>query len=165
MKLKFSIAAAIFLFLAFCGVSSKAQVILQANGDKIPFDTAMVRSEKALKTLMEIIEIKEQPEYYKVARMMVYSGPDGTRDLVDVMDYGDPFDRLQVENTSNLLRHWIDKSTIQVFKNFRVIPGWKHDLYIWDVEFTNQRAKTKVRKFIFTLHGNSKFYFVRAEDY
>lgn len=165
MKLRLPIVQAILFFFLFCGATVNAQVVLQAGGDKIPFDTAEVRSEMALKTLLEIIETKSEPEYYKVARMMVYSGPDGTRDLVDVMDYGDPFDRLQVENTSNLLRHWMDKSTIQVNKNFRVVPGWKHDLYIWDVEFTNQKGKTKIRKFIFTLHGASKFYFVRAEDY
>ena len=164
MKLKTRIVQAIFFSLLFCGLSLKGQVVLQAGGDKIPLDSAELWSEKALKSLLDIVQFKSEPEYYKIAQMMVYSGPDGTRDLVDVMDYGDPFDRLQVENTSNLLRHWIDKSTIQVNKNFRVVPGWKHDLYIWDVEFTNQKGKTKTRRFIFTTHGSDKFYFVRVDD-
>lgn len=113
-------------------------------------------------TLEKLFEYAWERNYKAFSKLMVYNGPNPNRQLNDMINYNDPFERLDVENTVNLIRHWMKKSEMHKIRNFRVAEGvGKKKLYFFDVEFFGAKGKNNMHKFCFVDY-NDKFLFCEA---
>lgn len=112
--------------------------------------------------LDKVMRFAQQGNYDGFGKMMIYSGRDPNRTMQEKMNPNDAHERLEIENTLNYMRHWLNKSAFYHAKRYRKVTGMAGDLYFWDVEFTTLKGKMKMFRVVMATLGKD-FLFVRME--
>lgn len=146
---------ALLLICLFFGSTLMAQ---PANIDHAEWTKLKEESKKHVE---DIFQLAEYRDYDKFANMFLYSGRNEKRAFNDVLDYADPYEGVEVQNELNRVRHWVAKSESYELTDFRIVPGMKKDLYVWDIEFS-KKSKVKKHKIYLTLLKD-RYVFYRSE--
>jgi hypothetical protein len=121
------------------------------------------RAEEGTKeTLDKVMRFAQQGNYDGFGKLMIYSGRDPNRTMRVKMNPNDAFERLEIENTLNYVRHWLSKSAFYHAKRYRKVASVTGDLYFWDVEFTTLNGKMKMFRVLMATLGD-QYLFVRME--
>ena len=94
--------------------------------------------------LKKLIRMAENRNYGPFMKHLIYNGRDPQRNLRARLNPNDPHDQLYADNTLNRMRHFLEKAALWHNKNFRVVYGYEHDLFVWDLEFTTLKGKSKI---------------------
>lgn len=114
--------------------------------------------------LDKVMSYAKTRNYAAFGKSMVYTGKNPYRQLKVKMNAADPHEKLEIENTLNLLHHWLEKTALYNAKNFRIVHGVDFELYYWDVEFTLLNGKTRGTQFAF-VELDKEFLFCRMEKW
>ena len=99
--------------------------------------------------LGELMKMVERKHYEGFGKMMAYTGRDPNRAMQDKLNLYDPHEKLFAELSLNQLAHHLDKSALWHADNFRIVQGLESEMYIFDMEFTYLKGKTKKYKVTF----------------
>ena len=150
-----SLVMALFMVsFAFAQTGVTADYAANTKKEKLQAET-----KEALDKLMRFAEARN---YDGFGKMMIYSGRDPNRTMRVKMNPRDAHEKLEIENTLNYVKHWLDKSALYHAKTFRVVKGLESDLYFWDVEFTTLKGKAKMFRVSFC-ELDRKLMFIRME--
>ncbi len=130
----------LFLLFTCFATASKSQVTAE---QKVIIEN---QCRERLDVLMTMVERKH---YEGFGKMMAYTGRDPNRALTDKLNLYDPHEKLFAELSLNELAHHLDRSALWHADNFRIIKGIENSMYIFDMEFTYIKGKTKKYKVTF----------------
>jgi len=99
--------------------------------------------------LDEMMELVKRKHYEAFGKMMAYTGRDPNRAMQDRLNLYDPHEKLFSELTLNELGHHLKKSALWHADNFRIVKAMDTELYVFDMEFTYLKGKTKQYKITF----------------
>ena len=69
---------------------------------------------------------------------------DVNRTMKVIVNMQDSYERLDLENTVNYIHHILEKTVIWNATNFRIVNAVNERYFYWDIEFTDEKMKTKV---------------------
>lgn len=157
-KLVFLIPALILLFLSG---PVDAQVVGMGTNEQP--QTAKEKAEAASKIVVEkVLKFSQARNYESLARITLYAGREPNRTMKVKVNMMDAYERLELENTCNYIHHILEKTVIWNATNFRIVNAVNEKFYYWDIEFTDDKMKTKV----FTMllgELNGEFLFARLD--
>lgn len=157
-KVKFLLPIVICMLLA---QSIAAQVV--GVGANEQAQTSKEKAEAATKLAVEkLIKYGQNRNYESLGRMTVYAGREPNRSLKTKINMMDSYERLENENTCNLIHKVMEKTVIWNAVNFRMVKSLEDKFYYWDVEFTDEKMKTKVYTIMF-VELNSEMLFARFD--
>jgi len=108
-----------------------------------------ILEDKCRKELDQLMTLAEKRHYEGFGKMMAYTGRDPNRNLMDRLNLYDPHEKLFAETTLNEFHHHLSKSALWHADNFRIVKGMEGHLFIFDLEFTYKKGKTKQFKLTF----------------
>lgn len=157
-KLLFLFPALILLFMN--GTAMGQVVGVGANEQP---KTAKEKAEAATKLVVEkVLKFAQARNYESLARITLYAGREPNRTMKMKVNMMDAYERLELENTCNYIHHILEKTVIWNATNFRIVNAVNEKFYYWDIEFTDDKMKTKV----FTMllgELNGEFLFARLD--
>jgi hypothetical protein len=143
------------------GSSVMAQVVgVGANEQPI---TSREKAEAGTKLVVEkVLKYAQNRNYESLGRITLYAGREPNRTMKMKVNMMDPYERLELENTCNYIHHILEKTVIWNATNFRIVNAMNEKYYYWDVEFTDDKMKTRIfTMLIGELRG--EFLFARFE--
>lgn len=157
-KVKFLLPIVICMLL---GQSIMAQVV--GVGANEQAQTSKEKAEAATKVAVEkVIKYGLNRNYESLGRMTVYAGREPNRALKTKINLMDSYEKLENENTCNLIHKVMEKTVIWNAVNFRMVKSLEDKFYYWDVEFTDEKMKTKVYSIMF-VELNKEMLFARFD--
>ena len=99
--------------------------------------------------LDQLMELVKRKHYQGFGKMMAYTGRDPNRAMQDKLNLYNPHEKLEAELALNELAHHLDKSALWHADNFRIVKALQNEMYIFDMEFTYIKGKTKKYKVTF----------------
>ena len=149
------------------GETAENETKVEVSPDEMEIRNAETEKERKAKegtkeALDKVMRFAQQGNYDGFGKMMIYSGRDPNRTMQEKMNPNDSHERLEIENTLNYVRHWLNKSAFYHAKRYRKVTGMVGDLYFWDVEFTTLKGKMKMFRVVMATLGKD-FLFVRME--
>jgi hypothetical protein len=140
MKIR-TILIPIWLLLLCSGL--KAQVV--GVGPNEQPQTAREKAEAATKLVVEkVLKYAQTRNYESLGRITLYAGREPNRTMKMKVNMMDPYERLELENTCNYIHHILEKTVIWNATNFRIVQAVNEKYYYWDVEFTDDKMKTRI---------------------
>ncbi len=125
--------------------------------------TSKEKAEAATKVAVEkVIKYGLNRNYESLGRMTVYAGREPNRALKTKINLMDSYEKLENENTCNLIHKVMEKTVIWNAVNFRMVKSLEDKFYYWDVEFTDEKMKTKVYSIMF-VELNKEMLFARFD--
>jgi hypothetical protein len=149
------------------GETAKSEAKAEVSSDEAEIRHAETEKERKAQegtkaALDKVMRFAQQGNYDGFGKMMIYSGRDPNRTMREKVNPNDAYERLDIENTLNYMRHWLNKSAFYHAKRYRKVTGMSGDLYFWDVEFTTLKGKMKMFRVVMATMG-SEYLFVRME--
>lgn len=129
-----------FLLFTFFATGTKAQHTAEQK---------VIIEHQCREKLDRLMSLVEKKHYEGFGKMMAYTGRDPNRAMQDKLNLWDPHEKLFAELSLNELAHHLDKSALWHADNFRIVKGLESDMYIFDMEFTYLKGKTKQYKMTF----------------
>lgn len=121
--------------------------------------TTKEKAEAATKLAVEkAIKFGQNRNYEGLGRMTVYAGREPNRALKSKINLLDSYEKLENENTCNLIHKVMEKTVIWNPTNFRMVNSINDKFYYWDVEFTNEKTKTVVYTMMFVELGGEMLF-------
>ena len=137
----------VFLLLV-CAGPVMAQVV--GVGANEQAQTPKERAEAATKTALEkVVKFGQALNYQSLGHMSAYAGREPNRSMKTKLNLMDSFERLENENTCNLIHKIMETTVIWNPTNFRIVNAADQKFYYWDAEFTDEKMKTKVYSVLF----------------
>jgi hypothetical protein len=107
--------------------------------------TAKEKAEAGTKAAVEkVLKYAQARNYESLGRMSLYAGREPNRTMKVKVNMMDSYERLELENTLNFIHHILEKTVIWNATNFRIVNAVNEKYYYWDIEFTDDKMKTKV---------------------
>lgn len=145
-KLVYNVVLA--LALGLIGIPASAQVAGMGANEQA--QTPKERAEAATKVAIDkLIKYAQTRNYEGMGKMSAYAGRDPNRTMKSKLNMADSFERLECENTLNLIHNIVEKSVIWNPTNFRIVNAMNDKYYYWDVEFTDEKMKTTIWTMLF----------------
>jgi hypothetical protein len=139
------------------GQAAMAQVV--GVGANEHAQTSKEKAEAASKAAVEkVIKYAQNRNYESLGRMTVYAGREPNRALKTKINMMDSYEKLENENTCNLIHKIMEKTVIWNATNFKSVNSVNEKFYYWDVEFTDEKAKTKVYRMLFVELGSEMLF-------
>lgn len=121
--------------------------------------TSKEKAEAASKIALEkILKYAQNLNYESMGRMSVYAGREPNRCMKVKVNMMDSYERLDNETTCNIIHKVLDKTVIWNATNFKVVSSVNEKFYYWDVEFTDEKTKTKVYTMLFVELGGEMLF-------
>jgi uncharacterized membrane protein YfhO len=157
MKMRKLLFLVPLFMLMLMGMPMMAQVV--GVGVNEQAQTTKERAEAASKAAIEkMIKFGQNRNYESLGRMSVYAGREPNRALKSKVNLLDSYEKLENENTCNLLHKILEQTVIWNTTNFRMVNSVNEKFYYWDIEFTDDKMKTKVYSVLFVeLSGEMLF--------
>ena len=130
---KLAILFPIVLFAAFFQIAGAQVVGVGANEQPL---TAKEKAEAGTKLAVE--------KALKYAQARNYESFGRNRTMKVKVNMQDSYERLDLENTVNYIHHILEKTVIWNATNFRIVNAVNERYFYWDIEFTDEKMKTKV---------------------
>lgn len=151
----------VFLLPIIClmlfGRPLMAQVV-GVGADEQP-KTSKEKAEAATKVALEkVIKYGQNRNYESLGRMTVYAGREPNRALKSKINMLDSYEKLENENVCNLIHKVMENTVIWNPTNFRMVNSISDKFYYWDVEFTDEKTKTKVYSVMFVELGGEMLF-------
>jgi hypothetical protein len=139
------------------GQATFAQVVGVGANEK-PL-TAKEKAEASSKAAVEkVLKFAQVRNYEGLGKMTVYAGREPNRAMRSKLNLYDAYERVENENTCNLIHKILEQSVIWNPTNFKIVNSVNEKYYYWDVEFTDEKTKTKVYSMLFVeLSGEMLF--------
>jgi hypothetical protein len=151
------------LVLLLCAQPLLAQPIATEHESKVEPQTKKEKAEAASKLAIEkVLKYAQNRNYDGLARITVYAGREPNRTMKTKINTLDPHEKLENENTCNYMHHILEKSVIWNATNFRMVNAMNDKFFYWDVEFTDDKMKTRVFE-VLLVELNNEFLFARFE--
>ncbi|MBL0017193.1 MAG: hypothetical protein KAY96_05805 [Bacteroidia bacterium] len=139
---KLAILFPIVLFAAFFQIAGAQVVGVGANEQPL---TAKEKAEAGTKLAVEkALKYAQARNYESFGRMSLYAGREPNRTMKVKVNMQDSYERLDLENTVNYIHHILEKTVIWNATNFRIVNAVNERYFYWDIEFTDEKMKTKV---------------------
>jgi hypothetical protein len=121
--------------------------------------TPKEKAEAASKAAVEkVIKFCEGRNYQGLGRMSVYAGREPNRALKSKINLMDSHEKLENESTCNLIHKILETTVIWNATNFKMVNSTTDKFYYWNVEFTDEKAKTKVYRMLFVELGGEMLF-------
>lgn len=151
----------VFLFtmvaaMVICHVADAQVVGVGINEQPL---TSKEKAEASTKSAVEkALKFAQVRNYEGLGKMTVYAGREPNRSMKTKINLHDSFERVENENVCNLMNKILEKTVIWNTTNFKIVNSVNQKFYYLDVEFTDDKAKTKVYSMLFVeLSGEMLF--------
>ncbi|HEX2899081.1 MAG TPA: hypothetical protein VHS96_05100 [Bacteroidia bacterium] len=142
MMRKLAILFPLLFLSAFLNVLTAQVVGVGVNEQPL---TAKEKAEAATKlTVEKVLKYAQARNYESLGRIALYAGREPNRTMKMKVNMMDSYERLELENTCNFIHHLLEKTVIWNATNFRIVNAVNEKYYYWDIEFTDDKMKTKV---------------------
>lgn len=129
--------------LTSCLCGAMAQVVGMGANEQP--QTAKEKAEAATKLVVEkVLKYAQARNYESLGRISLYAGREPNRTMKVKVNMLDSYERLELENTCNYIHHILEKTVIWNAANFRIVNAVNEKYYYWDIEFTDDKMKTRV---------------------
>ncbi|MEY3442966.1 MAG: hypothetical protein RLZZ519_1247 [Bacteroidota bacterium] len=139
---KLAILFLVMVSVPFAQVATAQVVGVGANEQSLtPKEKAEAGTKLALEKALKYAQARN---YESFGRMSLYAGREPNRTMKVKVNMMDSYERVDLENTVNYIHHILEKTVIWNATNFRIVNAVNERYFYWDVEFTDEKMKTKV---------------------